>query len=270
MESCHRMFESLAGLLSAHCYAETLSLRYGASQLSWTPANAAENVVLHPNRLNLPLHWKKPRRIFVNSMSDLFHEQVPDEFIDQVFGITTLTSGHTYQVLTKCPKRMLAYFRSAGRAEKIALAAAAHWPHAPLGAFVDMVAPRLLPLSDVWLGVSVENQRWADERIPILLETPAAVHFLSCEPLLGPLALRGWLPRLQWVIIGGESGQHMSKPQYTHRWMQPEWAQSIVDQCRAAGVPVFFKQASGSRQGMCPDLLGAIIQEWPLTSGRGA
>lgn len=562
----------------AHCYAETISLRFGSSAKPWLPQHAADNVVLHPERLTLPLCWKKPRMVFVNSMSDLFHENVADEFIDRVFAVMALTPWHIFQVLTKRPERMLLYMTTVGRDGRIAQAMdtlrtpvyereewrpITHYPgyfvstlgriasekrgeryimrpdageqgyqrvqlhreggarygdrllvhRLTLEAFVgpppseDSQACHLdgnpgnnrvvnlrygqfraysklteaqvhtirrrgeaggsayaiakdcsvsdtqirniirgaqwatepgvkLPLSHCWLGVSVENQRWADERIPLLLETPAAVRFLSCEPLLAPIDLTKWLggtyenhptsgrgglssgsgrdarnrlsgqsmeerspsraqdrlrippgqgnaageesarvgsssglqallwadtgghdgkpqerpegrqsayelrnsylsradtahysgvrasrlhspkrrdepsretdqsaglrdksaqgdgrevdqhsaglrPQLQdglqnrsraemgihWVICGGESGQHMNRPQYKHRWMKPEWAQDIVDQCRAAGTPVWFKQGSGLRPGMAEDLLREKIQEWPRNRG---
>jgi protein gp37 len=156
----------------------------------WTAPNAAYNVRLHPERLTAPLHWRKPRRVFVNSMSDLFHEQVPDEFIDRVFAVMALTPQHTYQVLTKRPERMREYLTSPRHGE-------------PVETFVELEKDRISteawglgqflgawPLPNVWLGVSCEDQRRADERIPLLLQTPAAVRFISAEPLLGPIDLR--------------------------------------------------------------------------------
>jgi len=196
-----------------------LSLRYGWSKLPWTPANAAENVVLHRERLGEPLRWRKPRMVFVNSMSDLFHEEVPEQFIIEVFAVMAAASQHTFQVLTKRPERMRAFTW------------ALSW---------------LLP--NVWLGVSVENQRWT-ARIDDLRTAPAVVRFLSCEPLLGPLELD--LRGIDWVIVGGESG-----PRY--RPMRLEWLADIVAQCDAAGVPVHVKQDSGRRpgqQGRIPDHL---------------
>lgn len=234
----------------ANCYAETLTKRYAgangwpATFLPWTPANAAENVVLHPDRLEAPFSWRKPRRVFVNSMSDLFHEQMPDDFIDQVFQVMALARQHTFQVLTKRPKRMRGWMTKPSETKAI-------W------------SPTSWPLPNVWLGVTVENQRWADERIPILLDTPAAVRFISCEPLLGPVDLKpgDWIPPLgggprvnifrpweemppplDWVIVGGESGPK-------HRPFDPSWARSIVAQCREAGVAAFVKQLGGARPG---------------------
>jgi protein gp37 len=219
----------------AHCYAERLSHRYGWTRQPWTPANEAENVVLHPERLAVPLHWRKPRMIFVNSMSDLFHEQVPDEFILQVFSVMAQAEQHTFQVLTKRPERMREWLLT-------------HNGWVPQGLRPGWDGAFLMPLRNVWLGVSVENQHWANVRIPLLLETPAAVRFLSCEPLLGAVDLSHhlagsgvfWNAPLQWVIVGGESGPK-------HRPMRVEWAQQLRDQCQAAGIAFFFKQHGGLR-----------------------
>ncbi|HZO30024.1 MAG TPA: phage Gp37/Gp68 family protein [Chloroflexota bacterium] len=220
-----------------NCYAEALSLRFGRSKKPWAAQFAAENVVPHPERLMQPLRWRDSRMIFVNSMSDLFHERVTDDFIGQIFDVMARASHHTFQVLTKRPKRML------------------DWQHRH---------PQT-PLPNVWLGVSVENQDAADERIPLLMQVQAAVRFLSCEPLLGPVdltdvrpseiehydILRGRLygvgrlaepqttyPRVDWVIVGGESGPR-------HRPMDLNWARDLRDQCLEADVPFFFKQVGG-------------------------
>jgi protein gp37 len=199
--------------------------------------------------LTQPLRWKRPRKIFVNSMSDLFHENVPDVVIDRVFGIMSLTPQHTYQVLTKRPERMRAYL-SEDRPKLLDDAFLRcdflpYWDSRPC--FVQDDGLQNWPLPNVWLGVSVEDQKRADERIQPLLDTPAAVRFLSCEPLLGPVDISynlnsmttsreyGVVPRLDWVIVGGESG-HGARP------MLQEWARSLRDQCDAGGVPFFFKQ----------------------------
>ena len=257
----------------ANCYALDLAARLKAMGVAAYQKDGGRasgpgfGLTLHPDRLDLPLRWRKPRRVFVNSMSDLFHEDVPFDFIDRVFGIMLTAgrrNGHTFQVLTKRSERMREYVT------KI-------WPGNALGeAFA-----RTFPF--VWLGVSVENQHWADVRIPVLLDTPAAVRFLSCEPLLGPLWLRpgNWIPPLgggpkvnvlhpelslrpsiDWVIAGGESAGP-AKRALVERWQEgigPDagwewvpkaqsllWIQNIRDQCVAAGVPFFFKQWGGPR-----------------------
>lgn len=219
------------------CYAEQLSARlerFGQATyrgLTNTLPNGevrwSGTVRTLPERLDWPLKWKTPRRIFVTSMADLFHEQVPDSFLDAVWAVMGATP-HTYQVLTKRPERMLAY-----------------------------CARHRGPLPNVWLGTSVEHQAAADERIPLLLQTPAAVRFLSCEPLLGPVVLPLADGGIHWVIVGGESGRG-------YRPLQMEWLESIVEQCQAAGVPVWVKQDSGPR----PDQWGRIperlrIREFP-------
>lgn len=235
----------------AHCYAETFAERFRG--VPGHPFEQGFDLKLWPERLTKPFSWKKPRKVFVNSMSDLFHEDVPFEFIDRVFAVMALTP-HTYQVLTKRPERMREWANDERRTTKVAerIDRLANETQC-----VDWIPPLEWPLPNVWLGTSVENQHWADIRIPELLATPAAVRFLSCEPLLGPLDLRPWLTRvptsgdgwrltggtalaiadivLDWVIVGGESGPKA-------RAFDLAWARSIVSQCRAAGVAVFVKQ----------------------------
>jgi protein gp37 len=430
----------------AHCYAETVTQRYAgrpgwpAEFLPWTPENAERNVVLHPERLDAPLHWRKPRRVFVNSMSDLFHEQVPDEFIAAIFGVMAAAPQHAYQILTKRPERMRewcsrddvpakidtmaevarhgliaevfapeadaeiagwpGYFitnkgrvlsdrtragkRSDGRHElkpmlgdeghsRVMLQVEGrstrplvhrlvletfdraprvgeqgchidrdatnnarwnvHWgsqednwadskrhgtrrryskltpeniveirdgsasgeSFASLGRRFDVSATQIRnvvrgeqwspeyvptwPLESVWLGVSVENQHWADERIPILLATPAAVRFLSCEPLLGPINLSRYLdwrcpthgsvnahasftcdedctPDIAWIIAGGESGPRA-------RPCDLDWLRSLRDQCQANSVAFHLKQLGGRRPGGTALLDGVEWKEFP-------
>jgi protein gp37 len=225
------------------------------------------DVQFHADRLDQPLRWRKPRRVFVNSMSDLFHYDVPDDFIDRVFAVMALAPQHTFQVLTKRPERMRRYMarQVVGQADgftygdRIAVVACGVLRALPVR-LANAVARRtgLLrpkwPPPNVWLGVSVEDQSAADERIPLLLQAPAAVRFLSCEPLLGPVDLRRvstgmclglpmadgsrWLgskPGIDWVIVGGESGPGA-------RPCDVAWIRSIVEQCQVAGVPVFVKQ----------------------------
>lgn len=207
-----------------------------------------------PERLEEPLHWRKPRMVFVSSMGDLFHENVSFEVIDQVFAVAALCPQHTFLMLTKRPEQMAAYL-SAGhellwrRWSKAAVEMdidAALW--IPTFRGVD---PPQWPLPNVWLGVTIENQDTADERVPILLQTRAAKRFVSVEPMLGPIVCgdvkgnvyRPWLTtafmahptRLDWVICGGESGPGA-------RPMHPDWVRNLRDQCVAAGVPFMFKQ----------------------------
>ena len=214
-----------------------------------------------PEMLEAPLHWKKPQRVFVNSMSDLFHEDVPDSFIDQVFAVMALCSQHTFQVLTKRPQRAEDYLRSQATLNGIGDSIRRRSPTPAMsiaeamrafGIEVDPIS-RWWPLRNVWLGVSVEDQATADERIPLLLDTPAAVRWISAEPLLGQVDLPGLFyygtersggivplrakghTMLDWVVAGGESGPKA-------RPMHPDWARSLRDQCAAAGVPFLFKQ----------------------------
>lgn len=218
------------------CYAETLSLRFGWSKKPWTHNNAAENVVLHPERLRKPYAWKTPKRVFVNSMSDTFHELVPDEYIAQVFAVMADLPQHIFQVLTKRPER------------------AADWP-GPWPA-------------NVWMGTSVEDGR-VTHRIDSLRRCKAQIRFLSCEPLLGDLGDID-LTGIQWVIAGGESGRHISGQ--PGRAMDHAWARSIRNQCLAAIPPAafFFKQSSGYRTEMGTELIeedgtSTIWRQYPVT-----
>lgn len=219
------------------CYAKTFAERWRG-----TPGHHFEqgfDVVLRPERLDQPLRWKRPRRIFVNSMSDLFHDTVPDEFIARVFAVMVQAEHHTFQVLTKRHGRMRSLLSSDRFLGLVDLELGGDGSADLLRRDVGW------PLNNVWLGVSVENQQWADIRIPALLGTPAAVRFLSMEPLLGWVDLSRWiddelgaLDRIEdidWVIVGGESG-HGARP------MHPAWVRSLRDQCTTAGVPFLFKQ----------------------------
>lgn len=232
-----------------HCYAER-----DWARLVHLPAYAGRaftDVACHPERLDQPLRWKRPRMIFVNSMSDLFHEDVPDDFIDRVFAVMALAKQHIFQVLTKRPERMLAYLTRLGKSAKLLDEAAR-----TVGYTFEFKGQYLVswPIPNVWLGVSIEDQKTADERIPVLLQTPAAVRFISAEPLLEPVSFRWakWhdyssrepgfahghldgLKGIDWVIVGGESGPKA-------RLMHPDWARKLRDECRQAGVPFFFKQ----------------------------
>ncbi|SHW42905.1 bacteriophage protein gp37 [Mycobacteroides abscessus subsp. abscessus] len=222
-----------------HCYAETFAERWRGTRGHYFETGF--DVQLRPDKLDLPLRWTKPRRIFVNSMSDLFHARVPDEYIARVFAVMALAPQHTFQVLTKRHGRMRSLLSSAYFLHAVSRV----WAEPP----TDWTLPRdwsvpVWPLPNVWLGVSAEDQKRADLRIPALLDTPAAVRFVSAEPLLGPIDLHGdpigkdsvfWIGHLDWVIVGGESGPGA-------RPMHPDWARSMRDQCVAAGVPFLFKQ----------------------------
>ena len=194
------------------------------------------DVTLREDKIHVPATWKRPRRIFVNSMSDLFHEDVPFQYMARVFSIMRRSPQHQFQVLTKRPERMLEFME---------------WYQQTLDS--DFAGRVTLPFPNVWLGVSVENQKAADERIPLLLQTPAAVRFLSCEPLLGEVNVSPYLspvdtvtdedgrdysvniPGVDWVIAGGENGPKA-------RPMHPDWVRTLRDQCEEARVPFFFKQ----------------------------
>jgi protein gp37 len=226
-----------------HCFAETLAGRF------WQDRKFTD-VRCHHDRLTQPLRWRRPRRIFVNSMSDLFHPAVPAHFIDQVFEIMGACDGrsgrprHIFQILTKRPELI---------DEKL-YAVTAELPLRYLG------GGDYLP--NVWLGVSVENQATADARIARLIEIPAAVHFVSAEPLLDHVSFAGYLDKLDWVIVGGESGPGA-------RPCRIEWIRDIVRECKAANVAVFVKQLGGVVYGgdnariRLRDRKGGDPSEWP-------
>jgi protein gp37 len=206
-----------------NCYAETFAERWRGTP--GHPYEAGFDLTLRPERMDQPLRWTKPRRVFVNSMSDLFHDDIPDDFIASVFAVMALTPRHTYQLLTKRHARMRSLLSNPDFKAAVALAALS---------FDDAILSGPWPLPNLWLGVSVEDQKWADIRIDALRETPAAVRMLSLEPLLGPLDSLD-LTGIGWVIVGGESGPGA-------RPMHPDWVRSLRDQCTSAGVPFFFKQ----------------------------
>lgn len=260
-----------------HCYAERLNNRLGTG-LPFKPGHRRDiKIFLDEKMLLAPLRWRKPRVIFVCSMTDLFADFALDEWIDRVFAVMALAPQHTFQVLTKRAKRMREYL-TPDRRDAWSRAGDPLGDWAPLSpqeyynqAHIFESVPTLQgrrcisvfsrwPLPNVWLGISAERQQEADERIPHLLATPAAVRFVSAEPLLGPVDLTnylvghelhgvdlsrdvgskvgaciGWTPPLNWVIAGGESGPRA-------RPMHPDWARSLRDQCADAGVPFFLKQ----------------------------
>jgi protein gp37 len=187
-----------------HCYALTFAERFRG--VPNHPYEQGFNLRLWPERLELPLRWKKPRRVFVNSMSDLFHADVPEEFIRQVFDTMVQADRHTYQILTKRPQRLARLGKSL------------RWP------------------PHIWIGVSVESNDYA-WRADYLRKVPAVVRFISAEPLLGPVDQLN-LDGLHWVITGGESGA-------AHRRCDPAWVRDVRDRCVAAGVAYFHKQWGG-------------------------
>lgn len=242
-----------------NCYAERVFPRA-------YPGRIFTDVRTHSDRLDQPLRWKRPRRVFVNSMSDLFHESVPGEIIDRVFAVMALSVQHTFQVLTKRPQRMLEWFRSNPyeRILRHADVIRSELSGRALPQRIGVSDPNVVPYRNVWIGISAEDQATADERIPLLLQTPA-VRFVSLEPLLGPVTLNQWIlseygrrqigakPGLSWIIVGGESGPKA-------RVCDVAWARSLVSQCREAGVPVFVKQIGSQPRGWCawhtPECIG--------------
>jgi protein gp37 len=244
-----------------NCYAERINRRLGTG-LDFKPGhlfreelvgyhNGEARLFLDEKLLSQPLRWKRPRMVFVCSMTDLFADFVPDEWIDKVFAVMALSPRHIFQVLTKRAKRMREYCSNPETPFRVARA-------------MDAVeSPIEWPLPNVWLGISAEDQANADERVPELIATPAAIRFVSAEPLLSAIDFERWLRprsrpnadgygghhgpgwttdyrRLDWIIAGGESGPNA-------RAMHPDWARSIRDQCAAAQVAFFFKQWGGPR-----------------------
>lgn len=188
----------------AHCYAETFAERWRG--VPGHPYEQGFDLKLWPRRLDQPLRWKRPRTIFVNSMSDLFHEEIPNDFVEEVFRVMREAHWHVFQILTKRHKRLLE------------LGSQLDWP------------------PNVWMGVSIENRRFV-HRADYLRNVPAAVRFISAEPLLGPLEGLD-LDGIDWLIAGGESGPG-------HRLVKEEWLLELRDQCQATGVAFFFKQWGG-------------------------
>lgn len=221
-----------------HCYALTMAARLklmGSAryQNDGEPplSGPGFKVTCHPDLLDEPLRWRKPRRVFVNSMSDLFHPDVPDEFIRRIFDVMCLTRRHTFQILTKRPQRM---------ADLLGRWSSEGW---------------FYTLPNVWLGSSIESDRYAF-RADHLRATPAAVHFLSLEPLLGPLPSLD-LAGIGWVIVGAESGRGA-------RPMDLDWVRDIRDRCVTAGIPFFLKQdAVNGRKVHLPELDGRQWTEYP-------
>lgn len=242
-----------------HCYAQRMAKRL-AGRCGY-PADDPFRVTLHPERLTEPLKWKKPRKVFVCSMGDLFHEDVPDEFVYDIWDTMVKNKQHIFLLLTKRPDRMKSFI------EKVMVNRmdyADTWGNAPEGKTLREWAKK--PIKNIWLGVTAENQARADERIPILLQIPAAVRFVSVEPMLGPVDLTNirfdrwttvntlegcgmttgpgpvgqsipnfYCEKVHWVICGGETGPGA-------RPVHPDWVRTLRDRCQEAGVPFFFKQ----------------------------
>lgn len=225
------------------CYIErTPPFRMNGRKFDAAGIGGKTGIVLHEDRLDLPLHWRNPRRVFVNNLSDLFHDDVPNEHIAAVFAVMSIARQHKFQILTKRPARMRALIGSSAfrlqcedAQARIMNDEGAGVPNYRLRAWrKQWWSDFAEPLRNVWLGTSVESQKWADIRIPQLLKTRAAVRFLSCEPLLGPIT-PPTTDGIDWVIVGGESGPGA-------RPMSPDWARGLRDQCTRADVPFFFKQ----------------------------
>jgi protein gp37 len=258
----------------------------GTTQPSKAGAVWTGKLALAPEKTLLaPLRWSKPAMIFVNSMGDLFHESVPDEWIMQAFAVMQIAHRHTFQVLTKRADRMRAWMSAPNREEELNAAIHALGLKLELGGavFAEIALGKPVrfpwPAPHIWLGVSAEDQKRADERIPHLLETPAAVRFVSAEPLLGAIELYKdglWFGpqiddqmesnrvKLDWIIVGGESGRDA-------RPMHPDWARSIRDQCAAAGVPYFFKQWGEWISAAAPghsDETGVLMPDGEFLRGR--
>ena len=249
------------------CYAERLAatrLRDHPSRKGLTDAHGRWTGEVRWNEqwLDQPLRWRKPRRIFVCAHSDLFHESVPDEWIERVFTVMALAQRHTFQVLTKRPERMREFCEMLEHADVINMHAPTLMEHDAMPQLDDG------PLPNVWLGTSVEDQPTADSRVPELKKIRAAVRWLSVEPMLGPVSLfsaNGPIYEsfhlkspIGWVVCGGESG-----PGY--RPMDPAWAYSLKRQCINRGVPFFMKQMAGKR----PIPLDLRLRQWP-DGGAGA
>ena len=268
---------SLASPGCTNCYAMQLA----GTRLAHIPSRAGLTREVNGNHvwtgevrfneqwLDQPLRWKRPRMIFVCAHGDLFHESVPDEWIDKAFAVMALAPQHTFQVLTKRAGRMRDYLTTGRQFEIQPETYNLGLPELKRRSRMEPHVRRgtLLPLPNVWLGVSVEDQSRADERIPDLLATPAAVRWISAEPLLGPVNIIDamWArdgfssihASIDWVVVGGESGSKA-------RPMHPDWARNLRDQCHESGTPFFFKQWGEFAPG---EIAGAFLD--PEKPARG-
>lgn len=283
-----------------NCYAEGVANRFKGENQPYEGLIARTGqwngeIKFIENGLFQPLRWRKPRMIFVNSMSDLFHENLHIEYIAKIFAVMYLAHWHTFQVLTKRAERMHEILNNPFFHDLVLNAALQYRKNIRLkDTGVSISDPTRFPHKNVWLGVSVENQETANQRVQWLMDTPAAVRWVSAEPLLGPVdltriiypgleqksefhpflaydTLRGHmigpddvgLPKLDWVVVGGESGSYA-------RPMHPDWARSLKDQCVNAGVPFFFKQWGEFAPNWCNDDNGQKIpdSEWIDRMGK--
>jgi protein gp37 len=229
----------------SRCYAESIARRFAGGR----GFPNGFSITLRPERLSHPLTWRKPTRVFVNSMSDLFHKDIPAAYVAAVFAVMARTPQHTYLVLTKRPARMRALLEYGARRlqfeadpEDAAVLAEAEWP-----------------LPHVQLGISAEDEHWAEVRQAELRRTPNALPWISAEPLLGPIHLGlDAAEHLSWLVIGGESGPGAAP-------MHLDWAYSLIGQCRAAGIPVFVKQLGSdwARRNGAAHPKGGDPAEWP-------
>jgi protein gp37 len=246
-----------------NCYAERIFNRFHRWPV-YPPYEKFSQVKCYPERLDQPLHWRRSRRVFVDSMSDLFHTDVPIEFIEKIFAICRIAEEHTFIILTKRPERMFELLNSFSFWVLVSSWVAVYAENGPKVSSIP---------DNIWLGVSVEDQKTADERIPLLLQTPAALRFVSVEPMLGKIDIWQYLGSernpigerfnnkgLDWVICGCESGSGA-------RPMKMSWAADLKHQCVFGGVPFFFKQAmiKGKLVKM-PELDGKIWDELPKSA----
>ena len=254
-----------------NCYAMSMARRIEAMQpgshytgttkvVNGKPVWTGKIVRASDKTLTAPLRWLKPCMVFINSMGDLFHPDVSEEWIDEVMAVVALSPQHIFVILTKRPERMRGYF-STGRAAPVGIAAFLATmkdiltrPKSKVGEGVilqgDIPHLQVWPLPNLWLGVSAENQEQADQRIPVLLDTHAAKRIVSYEPALGPVSFNP--DGIDWIICGGESGTG-------RRPFDPAWARAVRDQCEIIGVPFFMKQM-GDGSDIPADLQ---VQQWP-------